>query len=80
MHRDQTGHHRDGSAPTASAAMREAKMQKMGREVQKHKNNWELTAQCIECHLPNPDLSYGEGNGTPLQYSCLENPMDGGAW
>ena len=22
----------------------------------------------------------GEGNGTPLQYSCLENPMDGGAW
>ena len=22
----------------------------------------------------------GEGNGTPLQYSCLENPKDGGAW
>ena len=22
----------------------------------------------------------GEGNGTPLLYSCLENPMDGGAW
>ena len=22
----------------------------------------------------------GEGNGTPLQYTCLENPMDGGAW
>ena len=22
----------------------------------------------------------GEGNGTPLRYSCLENPMDGGAW
>ena len=22
----------------------------------------------------------GEDNGTPLQYSCLENPMDGGAW
>ena len=22
----------------------------------------------------------GEGNGYPLQYSCLENPMDGGAW
>ena len=22
----------------------------------------------------------GEGNGTPLQYSCLENPTDGGAW
>jgi len=25
-------------------------------------------------------LSHREGNGTPLQYSCLENPMDGGAW
>ena len=23
---------------------------------------------------------YREGNGTPLRYSCLENPMDGGAW
>ena len=22
----------------------------------------------------------GKGNGNPLQYSCLENPMDGGAW
>ena len=26
------------------------------------------------------ELAAGEGNGTPLQYSCLENPMDGGAW
>ena len=25
-------------------------------------------------------LPIGKGNGTPLQYSCLENPMDGGAW
>ena len=25
-------------------------------------------------------LELGEGDGTPLQYSCLENPMDGGAW
>ena len=25
-------------------------------------------------------LSFGEGNGNPLQYSCLENPMDRGAW
>ena len=24
--------------------------------------------------------TFREGNGTPLQYSCLENPMDGGAW
>ena len=28
----------------------------------------------------NPVFSWGEGNGTPLQYSCLENSMDGGAW
>ena len=27
-----------------------------------------------------PGTILGEGNGTPLQYSCLENPMDGGAW
>ena len=26
------------------------------------------------------NLENGEGNGNPLQYSCLENPMDGGAW
>ena len=26
------------------------------------------------------EISSGEGNGTPLQCSCLENPMDGGAW
>ena len=26
------------------------------------------------------DIEDHEGNGTPLQYSCLENPMDGGAW
>ena len=25
-------------------------------------------------------LNDREGDGTPLQYSCLENPMDGGAW
>ena len=27
-----------------------------------------------------PKIYEGESNGTPLQYSCLENPMDGGAW
>ena len=25
-------------------------------------------------------MDLGEANGTPLQYSCLENPIDGGAW
>ena len=31
-------------------------------------------------HFRFATLAFGEGNGTPLQYSCLENPMDGGAW
>ena len=31
-----------------------------------------VTSICTFC--------FREGNGTPLQYSCLENPMDGGAW
>ena len=30
--------------------------------------------------IPESGRSPGEGNGKPLQYSCLENPMDGGAW
>ena len=32
---------------------------------------WGFVGQCKD---------FREGNGTPLQYSCLENPMDGGAW
>ena len=38
------------------------------------------------CNAGDPDStpglgrSPGEGNGNPLQYSCMENPMDGGAW
>ena len=30
--------------------------------------------------IPGSGRSPGEGNGSPLQYSCLENPMDKGAW
>ena len=30
--------------------------------------------------IPGSGRSPGEGNGYPLQYSCLENPMDRGAW
>ena len=47
--------------------------------------------QASEIAIPSPGLLghhctqslehiSGEGNGTPLQYSCLENPVDGGAW
>ena len=35
----------------------------------------EAAAKFLESSGPR-----GEGNGNPLQYSCLENPMDGGAW
>ena len=30
--------------------------------------------------IPGSGISPGEGNGNPLQYSCLENPVDRGAW
>ena len=30
--------------------------------------------------IPGSEISPGEGNGNPLQYSCLENPMDQGVW
>ena len=30
--------------------------------------------------IPGSGISPGEGNGNPLQYSCLENSMGGGAW
>ena len=30
--------------------------------------------------IPGSGKSPGEGNGNPFQYSCLENPMDRGAW
>ena len=30
--------------------------------------------------IPGVERCPGEGNGNPLQYPCLENPMDGGAW
>ena len=53
---------------------------------------WALGIVCLIKCLGRPEalgqvlpfwsdsLCYGEGDGTPLQYSCLENPMDGGAW
>ena len=31
-------------------------------------------------NLTDNSLVYGEGSGEPLQYSCLENPVNGGAW
>ena len=48
-----------------------------------------LVAQTVKClaysagdlgSIPGSGRSSGEENGNPLQYSCLENPMDRGAW
>ena len=46
---------------------------------------WEEEACGYQAQLEVPNLEafkqiHREGNGTPLQYSCLENPLDGGAW
>ena len=49
--------------------------------------NWGFPADLeLTCNAGDPGLtpglekSPGEGNGNPLQYSCLENPMDRGTW
>ena len=39
-----------------------------------------LKAKVVSLNISISIVDDGEGNGTPLQYSCLENPMDGGAW
>ena len=39
-----------------------------------------LSCPMRQAILPFFKALLGEGNGTPLQYSCLESPMDGGAW
>ena len=50
---------------------------------------WTVACQAtcpLSMEFPRPEYwsgwfpSPGEGNGTPLQYACLENPMEGGAW
>ena len=41
--------------------------------------NW-WDRNCKRLRLLKTSAVSGEGNGTPLQYSCLANPMDGGAW
>ena len=52
--------------------------------------SWENVMHPIALYLELTDIDFiwpfyeysfsGEGNGNPLQYFCLENPMDGGAW
>ena len=56
-----------------------------GVDVKNHKQNILKPGTLIyRLLLGVNDQAYsildGEGSGNPLQYSCLENPMDGGAW
>ena len=50
--------------------------------VNEIKRNWLcwIERKLEKIHLVQTSFSSGEGNGNPLQYSCLENPMDGGVW
>ena len=47
---------------------------------------WWLSGKESTCNaeaaglIPGPERCPGGENGNPLQYSCLKNPMDGGAW
>ena len=43
-------------------------------------NRWGNSGNSVRLYFGGAPKSLGEGNGTPFQYSCLENPMDGGAW
>ena len=49
------------------------RLQPMGLQRVRHRFKESLNCAPLDCKA-------GEGNGTPLQSSCLENPMDGGAW
>ena len=40
----------------------------------------EVSLRALWDNIKYSNVCIGQGNGTPLQYSCLENPMDGGAW
>ena len=49
-----------------------------GRQWSINRKGTGITAK--RCCFWNSHIMFREGNGTPLQYSCLENPMGGGAW
>ena len=58
----------------------------MGAGGEGGKEDWEQNTLLKNSNIKEKHYLYlcalkgGECNGTPLQYSCLENPMDGGAW
>ena len=42
--------------------------------------SWQIDGETVRDFIFWPESQSRGGNGTPLQYSCLENPMDRGAW
>ena len=73
-HRSQVGCHLWGHTESDTT-------EAMQQQQQQTKNNlsffsWKFVSDILKCTV----VSSRVGNGTPLQYSCLENPMDGGAW
>ena len=55
-------------------------LHKSANEIFGQPNTYIYTYTHTHTHTHIYIYIYGEGNGIPLQYSCLENPMDGGAW
>ena len=53
-------------------------------DIKRHPDGSDVKASAYSARdldsIPGLGRSPGEGNGNPLQYSCLENPMDGGTW
>ena len=54
--------------------------EKAGLKLNIQKTNIMTSASITSWQIDGETVESGEGNGTPLQFSCLENPMYGGAW
>ena len=86
-HSKQLGLHAKSQAAAGDSSskwlmLREVGSDRAGTHVSR--GTASLSAHSASClclyFLKRSRWELGEGNGTPLQYSCLENPMDGGAW
>ena len=66
-----------GQEATGHGSNLELDMEQTGS---KSGNKYIKAVYCYPVYLTYIQSIFREGNGNPLQYSCLENPMDGGAW
>ena len=77
-----TSHAVVGNEPK-DESKRGREQKRQGVLAEKSSSKKENILSLLRCHFTKRTLVMmlgREGNGTPLQYSCLENPMDGGAW